>query len=129
MPLGALTDSDIRKIVLISDDSNLEKALRSEMTSENRYRFAAFRSTVEAGAYASTTLTDCYIVDFTFGITPALNVSKTIRRKSLNPTASIVALTRFPLEKPPRGLFADIIPWPFEPGYLIERVKSLTPLD
>ena len=129
IPLGELEDSHVRKVAVISENLKLRGELKRRMTPENGFRLQLFRSTFSAGSYASESLTDCYLLDFSLGISPATRAAISIRKNSLNPRAAIIALTVFPLIDPPRGVFTENVPLPFDPAYLVERVCSLVPLD
>lgn len=126
MPLDAIEEADIAKVLLVSQDQVLIKYLRRELTPQNFFSVGVAASGFEAGIQTERFRPDGIVIDCSFGEIEAWQICQNLRSDSELANTLLIALlpddgSAISLET---GI-SEIFKKPFDAALLIERIKSL----
>ena len=127
MPLGELEDETMAKVLLVGQDQVLIENLKRELPVEKAFKVEVAASGFEAGISAESFHPDSIIVDFSIGVTEALQICQNLRRNAEFEDTILIALlpddggsTSFD-----RSTINETFRKPFDAALLAERLRTL----
>lgn len=127
MPLGDLEDEAMAKVLVVGQDQVLLENLKRELPEKKSFKFAQAGSGFEAGIQAESFHPDCVVVDFSIGLTEALQICTNLRRASQ--FSEIILIALLPDDDSvmnfDRSHINETFKKPFDVALLAERLKSL----
>jgi excisionase family DNA binding protein len=127
MPLGELEDEAMGKVLFVGQDQVLFENLMHELPENRSFRFQNAGSGFEAGIQAESFHPDCIVVDFSIGLTEALQICQNLRRNREFSEVILIALLPDDDSTPEfdRSCINETFKKPFDVGLLAERIKTL----
>jgi two-component system response regulator RpaA len=127
MPLGALEEEGLHKILIIGAEKLFIDRLNELLPEDEDYKYEIANSGFEAGMQAESFGPDTIIIDLALGRSEALQIAQNLRRKDEGGQTLILALASED-EANPEALvnygFSEAFKKPFDIALLGERIRT-----
>lgn len=128
MPLGALEDEGLHKILVIGAEKLFIDRVQELLPEDEDFKYEVANSGFEAGMQAESFGPDTIIIDLALGRSEGLQIAQNLRRKDENQQTLILALASEDEANPELLVnhgFNEAFKKPFDIALLAERIRTL----